>query len=108
MHQLNPTSAHSIASDIQQAHSAVDVALIKLTRLATNMLEAGVEAKLPAAQGQKALEAAAEGITTFVVGRNRIVRVHRQMAGIKNESNLKVMDMGCLPGPLTARLAAVG
>jgi hypothetical protein len=109
MHQINMTSARRLASDIKHAHAAVDTALIHMTRLATNMLEVGAETGLAAADSQKAIEAAAEGITGMVAGRNRIVRMHRQMASLKDQSNLAVTDLGCLPGPLAGtHLSAVG
>lgn len=109
MHQVNLTSARKLADDIKLAHAAVDTALIQMTRLTTNMLEVGTETGLAAAEGQKALEAVAEGITTIVVGRSRIVRAHRQMVTLQDRSNLAVTDLGCLPGPLNkGRLAAVG
>jgi len=109
MHIVKVTSARKLAADIHRAHAAVDQALIEITRLTTDMLEIACESHIAAAEGQKALEAVTEGISTFVAGRSRIVRAHRQMAGIKGRSNLEVIDMGCLPGPLTTgNLAAVG
>lgn len=101
--QIKHTSALVVADELKQTRTAVDAALLQMSRLTSSMIEVGSEANLPAAQGQKALEAAADGFQTFVAGRARFVDAHRHMATIKGRSNLKETDIGCgFDNPLTS------
>jgi hypothetical protein len=106
--EIKRTSALVVADELKQTRSAVDSALLQMSRLTSSMIEVGTEAELPAADGQKALEAAADSFQTFVVGRARFVDAHRHMVAIKGRSNLKEVDIGCGFGnPLTgAELAS--
>jgi hypothetical protein len=100
--EFKRASALIIADELKQTRSAVDSALLQMSRLTSSMIEVSTEANVPAAKGQKALEAAADSFQTFVAGRARFVDAHQHMAVIKGQSNLKETDVGCGFGnPLT-------
>ncbi|WP_070153094.1 hypothetical protein [Sphingobium phenoxybenzoativorans] len=96
-------AGHTVAADVRNVFSGIDGALLNTARLTVSLLEASEGADLSAAKGQKVLESVAAGFNKVVEGRKEIMTAHRALTVIKGESNLSVVDYGCLgSGPLAS------
>ncbi|MCK0530665.1 hypothetical protein [Sphingobium agri] len=100
MTDFNPLLARRVVTDIGRTQNAIDGALKKFSMLATDVLEAFEDASLNDAASQPALERLAEGFKTIVDGRRAFVDVHLELIGMKMDSNLKNVPIGCVPGPV--------
>jgi len=96
----NPMTARRIVVEINRTHAAIDASLLRMTQLASSIVNASNEAKLPASASQFALEDMVKGLSTIVEGRGQFVSAHHKMVEIKNASNLKNTEIGCSPGPI--------
>lgn len=105
--QLAPVSRASVARlvqiEIHGLENSIDTALSGSGSLLTRMVDAGQRAKLPAGEGQAAIDRLVAGIVAARTMRAEIVAVHDELRTIGDRINLREMGWGDLvPSPATA------
>ena len=105
MTDFNPQQARKIVTDLGRTQLLIDGALKKFSMVTTDLIDAFSDAKLNDAAGQPALEELAEGFKTFVEGRRNFVNAHKMLIDMKQDSNLRTVEIGCDPGPLCPWIA---
>jgi len=100
MTEFHPQQARKIVTDLGRTQLLIDGTLKKFSMLTTDVIEAFSEAKLSDAASQPALEELADGFKTFVEGRRNFVNAHQMLIDMKQDSNLRNVEIGCDPGPL--------
>lgn len=100
MSEFDPENARRVVTDLGRTHCAIDGALKKMSMLTADVLEAFGKARLSDEATQPTLEGLADGFKMMVDGRRAFVSVHRQLIEMKAESNLRLVEIGCEPGPV--------
>lgn len=100
MTDFNPLLARRVVTDLGRTQNAIDGALKKFSMLTTDVLEALEDADVSDAATQPALERLADGFKTIVDGRRAFVDAHLELIGMKMDSNLRNVPIGCVPGPV--------
>lgn len=100
MPEFNASTARRVVTNIGRTQNAIDGALKKLSVLTADVLDAFGEARLNDAMTQPALEGLADGFKKMVDGRRAFVDVHRELIDMKDQSNLRLVEIGCEPGPV--------
>lgn len=95
-------AGHTVAADVRKVFDGIDDAVLDVARLTISIIEAKKGSNLSAVKGQRLLESMSAGMAKVLEGRKDMVSAHRTLVAIKGESNLDVVDYGCLgDGPIT-------
>lgn len=95
-------AAEKLANDIKSTRQSIDSALADIASLTCSVIDASRSSDAPPHHTQAAIEGMAMGLTKMVDARKGFVVAHRKIAVAQRDSNLEVVDFGCLTvGPLT-------
>ena len=95
-------AAEKLANDIRSTRHSIDNALADIASLTYSVIDASRSSDAPPHHTQAAIEGVAIGLTNLINVRKDFVVAHRKIAVAQRDSNLEVVDFGCLgDGPLT-------
>lgn len=98
MHQFSMESVQAVASDIRSVFASTDCTVSDAANLMMSFIKATSEADLGPVLTQKTLKSVSAGIEHILEGRAQLIRAHQAMTVLKDDSNLAVVDFGCLFG----------
>lgn len=102
MLKIKTSDAEQLASDIRNAHKAIDDAVSHTATLVNSVLDVARSSQVPPAKSQPIIEDAVAGLKRIVEGRKGFVAAHAGIAQAQRDSDLAETDFGCLgDGPLT-------
>ena len=93
---ISEAGGRTVAADLQTVFGSVDLAILDTARLTISLMETEATSNITPARSQRVLDSIGASITKMIDSRKDMVSAHRTLIAIKGESNLDVVDFGCL------------
>ena len=108
---ISEAGGRTVAADINTAFGSFDAAILDTARLTASLMETKAASNVTPGRSQRVLDSIGTSINKLIEGRRDMVAAHRTLVAIKDESNLQVVDFGCLTlgedkTPATSRIDA--
>ncbi len=89
-------AAQSLASNITSTNQAIDNAVLEIANLTASILETCRNSEIPPSRSQPAIVEIAKGLDQMVQVRGDFIKAHRNIIKVQKDSDLQVVDFGCI------------
>ena len=94
---ISHKAASKLANNITTTNRAIDDAVLHVATLTASIVETCRNSEIPPSRSQPAICEMTKGLSQLVDAREGFIKAHRNIVKVQKDSNLQVVDFGCLP-----------